>query len=123
MKEFKTENTINPICNNVNEITVGHQANTKNFPQVENMDMKINAHQKGKDTILSWPDVIPSAKRLNMETPQDITPMPPTRRNLQQSEEAKLQNMAENKQTTSVSKVENWIKVNEQHRQEQENCK
>ena len=87
------------------------------------MDMKINAHQKGKDTILSWPDVIPSAKRLHIETPQDITPMPPTRRNLQESEEVKLQNMAENKQTTSVSKVENWIKVNEQHRQEQENCK
>ena len=76
-----------------------------------------------KCTILSWPDVIPSPTRGINTTKEDIEQKILNISTMQQQPDFKAPIMKGSKHTTSVSKVQNWIKVNEQHNQEQEKCK
>ena len=93
------------------------------IPEVQTMDKKKDCNDFNKYTMLSWPDVIPSPIRDVDSTKKDIEQTILNTSTTQQLPQFNAPSIKGNKQTTSVSKVQNWIKVNEQHHQEQEKCK
>ena len=76
-----------------------------------------------KETMLSWPDVIPSGKRNVVDPMIKAEDMSRSTVLSNQLQDFKCPGLKEDKQTTSVSKVQNWIKINQKHHQEQETCK
>ena len=96
---------------------------TTSLSKVQTMDKTKDSNDINKCTMLSWPDVIPNPIRGIDSTREDIEKTVSNAPKTQQLPDFKDPSSKENKQTTSVSKVQNWIKVNEQHHQEQEKCK
>ena len=106
-----------------NEQTALKQLKRHEISKVQTMDKKKDSNDINKCTMLSWPDVIPNPIRGIDSTREDIEKTVSNAPKTQQLPDFKAPSSKENKQTTSVSKVQNWIKVNEQHHQEQEKCK
>ena len=106
-----------------NEQITLKRSERRDISKLQTIDKKKDGYDINKGTILSWPDVIPSPSRDIDNTKEDIEQKILNLPTMQQQPDFKAPIIKESKQTTSVSKVQNWIKVNEQHHQEQEKCK